>query len=148
MLRSRIPYARRQKLGLLVICAVALSTIATLGCQPRAESGEAGWELLGTKSVTFRNDTDNVVVTAKEGTFRRIQIVVAGNDLEMHDIMVVYANGERENIDTRMTFREGSWSRVIDLKGWSRIIRRVEFKYHSTGRLREGRATVKLYGKH
>jgi hypothetical protein len=83
-------------------------------------------------------------VTGREGTFRAIKVEVNGGNLEMYNIRVVFGDGEAFSPETRLAFREGSWSRTIDLPGDARVIRKVEFLYRSE--LRRGRATIRLYG--
>lgn len=102
--------------------------------------------LLGTKVVNFRGDRDEITVGSSEGRFRKLMIKVEGNDVEMYDIQVVYGNGGRDDIPSRLTFNESSRSRVIDLRFGNRVIRKIIFKYRTIGPLREGRATVSVYG--
>ena len=52
-------------------------------------------------------------------------------------MVVTYANGVADTIPVRHIFKEGSLSRIIDLPGRKRIIRKIVF---------EGRALVKVYG--
>jgi hypothetical protein len=103
------------------------------------------WELLGTRRVSFRAEKDVIPVTVREGLFRTIKLEVEGGNLEMFDIRVVFGDGAVFSPETRMVFREGSWSRTIDLPDAARVIRRVEFVYKSE--LRRGRAWVRLYGR-
>lgn len=106
---------------------------------------QSEWELLGTRQVNFRGDKDVISVTRREGTFRAIKIEVEGGSLDMHDIRVVFGDGSSFSPETRVEFREGSWSRTIDLPGTARIIRSIEFNYRSE--LKRGRATVRVYGR-
>jgi hypothetical protein len=101
------------------------------------------WELLGSRRVSFTGEKD--VITAKhQGRFRAIKLEVEGGNLDMYNIRLVFGDGTTFSPDTRVEFREGNWSRTIDLPGDARVIRRVEFWYRSE--LRRGRATVKVYG--
>jgi hypothetical protein len=120
----------------------ALGLAATLLPAPLAAQD---WELLGTRRVSFRAERDVIPVTAREGRFLAIKLEVEGGNLEMYDIRVVFGDGSAFSPDTRITFREGGWSRTLDLPGEARVIRRVEFLYRS--QLRRGRATVRLYGR-
>ena len=65
---------------------------------------------------------------------------------EVFNLVVVFGNGEREKIDTRLVFREGSRSRLIDLPGGKRQIRTIQFSYKTVGRWYDGRARVVVYG--
>lgn len=101
------------------------------------------WELLGTRRVSFAAEKD--VISAKhQGRFRAIKVEVEGGNLQMYNIRLVFGDGSTFSPDTRVEFREGSWSRTIDLPGDARVIRRVEFWYRSE--LKRGRATVRVYG--
>ena len=71
-------------------------------------------------------------------------IVVDDGDLEMFNVRVVFGNGQVYSPDTRLYFREDTRTRVIDLSGDARIIRRIEFRYKS---VRGGRAEVLVYAQ-
>lgn len=117
-----------------ILAAIALLTL------PSTE-----WDLLGTRRVSFTLDHDAVLVGAREGWYTAIKIEVAGGNLEMYNIRVTFGNGDTWSPETRVQFREGSWSRTIDLPGPARVIRRVDFWYRS--RLRRGAATVRVFGR-
>lgn len=119
-----------------------LATLLTAAPHPRAPQGE--WELLGRREVSFRAERDVISVTAREGTFRALKLEVEGGNLEMFNIRVTFGDGSVFSPDTRIQFREGSWSRTLDLPGAARVVRKVEFYYRSEGR--RGRANVRLYG--
>ncbi len=118
----------------------------TPGPAPGAEAGLDGWTRLGTRAVSFRAEKD-VIDARGEGAFRRILFRVEDGDLELFDVTVIFGNGQRFSPATRLVFNPESRSRVIDLPGAARNIRRVEFTYRSIAGGREGRATVTLYGR-
>lgn len=105
----------------------------------------AEWELLGARRVNFAVDHDAIEVGVREGTFNAIRIEVGGGTLEMYNIQITFGNGETWSPDTRVLFRQGSWSRLIDLPGQARVIRKIEFWYRS--RVRRGQATVRVFGR-
>jgi len=103
----------------------------------------ADWELLGSRRVNFAAEKD-VIAAAHQGRFRAIKLEVEGGNLDTYNIRVVFGDGQTFSPGTRVEFREGSWSRTIDLPGGARVIRRIEFWYKSE--LRRGRAVVRVYG--
>jgi hypothetical protein len=103
------------------------------------------WELLGSRTVSFVADRDVIDVGLREGTFDAIRIEVEGGTLEMFNIRLTFGNGDTWSPNTRVLFRQGSWSRLIDLPGPARFIRKIEFWYRS--RLRRGQATVRVFGR-
>jgi hypothetical protein len=70
-------------------------------------------------------------VTLLRGDFRRLQIKVAGQAVFFNEVVVVYGNGAVDNIPIRTLIRAGGQSRVMDLRGGDRIIKRVELLYRS-----------------
>jgi len=103
------------------------------------------WELLGSRQVSFRAEKDVIAVTGRQGSFGAIKLEVEGGNLDMYNIGVIFGDGSVFSPETRVEFRQGSWSRSLDLPGDARVIRRVEFLYRSE--LRRGRATIRLYGR-
>jgi hypothetical protein len=103
-------------------------------------------EFLGEKTVTFRGESDEIRVGLFDGFFKRLMIEVVDNDVRIEKMVVVYGNNDRDEIPLRHVFREGSRSRIIDLEGRRRVIKKVIFHYKTVGRLVDGRATLKLYG--
>jgi len=124
------------------LLAAALAVAAPLSTPARAADE---WELLGSRRVSFRGERDIIEVGGREGAYRSIKIEVEGGNLEMYDIRLIFGDGGTWSPETRVRFRQGSWSRTIDLPGRGRVIRRIEFAYRSE--LRRGRATVRVYGK-
>jgi hypothetical protein len=102
--------------------------------------------LLGEQEVDFRVDRDKIDVRRYEGSFRSLFFLVEKNDIELFDLVVVFENGERQNIDTRLIFNEGSRSRMIDLNGGERRIKSIQFTYRTVGSRHEGKARVAVYG--
>jgi len=103
------------------------------------------WELLGTRRVSFAVERDVIEVGVREGVFNALKVEVVDGDLEMFNIRVTFGDGSTWSPNTRLNFVQGSRSRTIDLPGAARVVRRVEFFYHS--RLRRGRATIHLFGR-
>ena len=123
-------------LALGVGCAHRHTEPAYAG-RPRGE-----WVKLGERSVDGVRDRDVISVGAREGTYRRIMIVVERNPLEMFDVVVTFGDGTQFAPKTRAIFNPETRSHVIDLPGGRRVIRSVEFHY---GNLSGGRALAELW---
>ena len=65
----------------------------------------------------------------------------------MGRIQVTFGNGQVFTPNVRHAFRQGAWTRRIDLPGQQRVIRKVEFWYRSVG-AKSGSANVHLFGAH
>ena len=77
----------------------------------------------------------------REGRFKAIRLAARGNDVEMLDLKVVYANGEPDDIPVRSLIRQGSQTRPLDLRGRERAIQQIDMTYRSRPNFR-GQATV------
>lgn len=127
------------------IAFVVAAALVALSAQGLA-AAEKKPVLLGQKEVTFLAERDDILVRAAKGMFSRLVLEVEDNDLEMLTVEVTFGSGKTEEVEVRHLFREGSRSRIIDLPGAKRVIRRITFFYKTTGPLREGRATIRVFG--
>lgn len=102
------------------------------------------WDKLGERWVNGGVDRDVIKVGKHKKRFRAIAIVVEHSALEMFDVVVTFGDGTTFSPPTRVIFGQNSASRVIDLPGDARVIKKVEFRY---GNLPGGgKAQVELWG--
>ena len=66
---------------------------------------------------------------------------------ESGDLKVFYANGTTQDISIRRFIGAGEETRVIDLVGGDRIIKKVQFIYRTPGK-KPGRSIIQLWGMH
>lgn len=122
-----------------------LASLATAVLAPSTILASDQWELLGSRRVRLAAETDVIDVAPREGQFNAIRIEVAAGTVEMYNVRVVFANGEEFSPNTRLVFGDGEQSRVIDLPGNDRQIRRISFHYKA--QRRSGDAIVRVYGR-
>lgn len=103
------------------------------------------WRLLGKKTVNGKLDRDSIIITKARGPIRVLKFQVKGSALELHKIVVTFADGGKYEPETKLIFKKGSWSRTIDLPGKDRIVKRVDFYYSNLPA--GGRAHLKLFGR-
>lgn len=127
------------------ILSLLVSAFFFLSFTSNAQRGEK-WERLGTRAVNYALDKDDIHVGAKEGGFTKLKVVVTGGALNMHKMVVTYMNGEKEEIELRHNFAKGSASRVIDLKGGTRLIKEIRFFYDTKNPARS-KAKVSVFGR-
>ncbi len=105
------------------------------------------WEYLGKRTVNKTFDRDEIVVTGAKGTFNALKFKVKHRAITLYDMKVHYGNGSVEDIKIRLNIKAGGESRVIDLKGKNRIIKKVVFKYE-TKPIKGKKAVIHLAGRH
>jgi hypothetical protein len=102
--------------------------------------------LLGERRVDFHANRDTIDVGNYEGWFKSIYFEVEKNNIELFNMVIVYGDGQRERVETRLIFDDMTRSRIIRLKGGERRIRSIEFSYRTVGNWLEGKAHVLVYG--
>lgn len=108
---------------------------------------QADWVSLGSRTVNMTADHDEIMVTAADGTFTKIKIQVTKAPLHIFNCKIVFGNGEEKEVDIKQDFAKGSGTRVIDLPGEKRVIKKIIFNYKSVPTAK-GKAIVTVFGKH
>jgi hypothetical protein len=131
----------------LFIAALMLAAAPAMAdrAAPPPAVDTTGWSLLGEQTVQGKRDRDVITVGKYEGKFDQLQLVVLDSDIDLKDITVLFANGEKWSPAMKHSFREGQRSRVIDLPGNNRTISKIELIYANTPG--GGRAKVAVYGR-
>ncbi|MEZ5057007.1 MAG: DUF2541 family protein [Saprospiraceae bacterium] len=129
-----------------LLVASVFSISASLPFQAESD-GPGRWERLGTKKVNFGLDRDEIVVSAREGLFTAMKLKVKRAGINMHKCVVHFANGESQEIIIRNNLRQGGETRVIDINGGARVIRKVVFWY-DTKNIRARKGVIELWGRH
>jgi len=129
-----------RKLILLAVVAVSMASCMTAPPAPKDNV------LLGERVVNFKADHDTIAVGNYEGSFRSLFFKVEKNDVELFNLVIIYGNGDKQRLETRLIFKEGSRSRLIDFSGGKRRIKTIQFTYKTVGNWEDGRARVVVYG--
>ncbi len=104
-----------------------------------------GWRFIADKTVAFGVDHDVIVTGNSNDDFRKLKIRVTDGPLKMYDMKVYFDNGTVQDVSIRLRIPQGGESRVIDLDGGLRHIKRIEFWYETKG-FRKGRSRVAVWG--
>jgi hypothetical protein len=102
----------------------------------------ADWELLGSAGYKLRLEQSIIDVGKSEGRYQAVRLEVAGSDVEIFDLRIVYGNGTAEELRVREVFRAGTASRRIALSGGDRFIRQIIVTY-----LPRGPFQLKVFGE-
>ena len=104
------------------------------------------WTNIGSAKVHGHNDYDEITVTAARGDFSAIKLFVENEGIHFERVVVHYGNGGKDELELRDFIAAGGESRVLDLRGKDRVIRKVSLHYKSNpGTARKAKVT--LYGR-
>lgn len=139
---------KRMKLITLSL-AVLMSSIvfgsATAGAGLKKVSGD--WEKLGMRAVDMKVDHDVIVVTHHEGFYTKVKFAIKKAPIYLKNINIIFGNGNNKNITFNKRFAPGTSTRIIDLPGNKRIIKKIKLNYKSVPTAK-GRGVVVAWGKH
>ena len=126
---------------------IIFSILLSLVLFSTLEAAKDRWILLGQKTVNFNAERDQVVVTQKLGEFKRIQLRVKETGVHFLDVAVLFANGRRFDVQIQSFIPPGGSTRVIDLPGKERVIKRIEFVWKTQiGAGDPGKGLVEVWG--
>jgi Protein of unknown function (DUF2541) len=128
----------------LAAIAAALLCAGLLAADAQAQRGDRDgkWVDLGCRDVDlFGADRDTLRVGKREGKFKAIRLEAKGNDVEMLDLKVIYANGDPDDIQVRSMIRQGTRTGRLDLRGRERAIKQIDMVYRKPLNFR-GKAKV------
>jgi len=125
---------------LLFVSAIALVSFTTI-----ESKGFQQWNLIGEKRVSFAIDRDVIHVTGNDN-YRQIKLKVKDGPVHILDMDVYFENGDKFDVSIKQRIGKDGESRLIDLPGGSRSIKKIEFWYETKG-LVKGRGRVQVWGK-
>jgi hypothetical protein len=86
------------------------------------------WDMLGIRTVHRGVDHDTIRVYGND-KHKQFRMCVRFAGVQVRDIDIRFANGGRQDVAVRRFFAPGTCTRVVDLKGNKRNIRRIDVTY-------------------
>jgi len=119
------------------ILAAATAGAALVATTPAAVQqwrwNESGWRTIGYTRVDGRDsDTIHLAGVTRQ---REIRLCAMSSPLRLRDFDVRFANGTRQDVDTRAVLPAGRCTRAVDLRGNRRDIDSVRLRYEPITRV-------------
>jgi hypothetical protein len=128
------------------IAAVFSMTTSFSTAKKHIADKHGDWFFLADKNVGFGVDHDVIHFGNWKDDVRQLKLRITDGPLKMFDMKIYFDNGGTQDVQLRNRFAQGSESRVIDLDGGLRHLKKIEFTYETKGFLR-GRSRVAVWGK-
>ena len=125
---------------LLFLSAIALLSFTTI-----ESNGFQQWNLIGEKKVSFLVDRDVIHVKGNDN-YSQLKLKAKDGSVHILDMDIHFENGDKFDVSIKQKFANGGESRVIDLPGGNRNIKKIEFWYETRG-FAKGRGRVQVWGK-
>ena len=106
---------------------------------------KTGWRKIGERNVDLVKDRDEIPVIGAD-RFRSIKFLVTDASIDLQDLVVYFETGDKQNIEVRTPLMAGTESRVIDLDGGERSLKKIVFIYKTLPNQGKEKAHVEIWG--
>ena len=135
-----------KKLMIFAILALSAGYSEMQAQQPAVVvSDKTGWHKIGETKVDFTKDKDEVVVMGSD-RFATIKFKVTDAPIEITDIEIYYESGDNQKVTLGAAIKSPGESRVIDLNGGERAVKKIVFMYKTIPNYKDKKAHVEIWG--
>lgn len=113
---------------LLMVAVIVLAIIASMAV------AAPGWLLLGSAKFAPEKESRGVVTVTLKQPFSTIRMRVDRAPAHIGRVMITFGNGRTQEVALDRTFRQGTWTRPINLRGRERHIQTIELWAQSASR--------------
>ena len=135
----------KKSIVVLVVFFAVLTTAAYAQEPGIVVSNKAGWHKIGEVKADFKTETESISVLGAD-KFKSIKLKITDAPINIQDMKVYYESGDVEDITVRSEIKAGGETRVIDLKGPARELKKVSFTYKTLPNADKDKAHVELFG--
>ena len=133
--------------------AILIILLAVAGCYSKMDAQQAavmisdktGWHKIGETTVSFAKDTDEVVVVGAD-KFASIKFRITEAPIILMDFDVYYESGDKQHITNSNKIKSPGESKVFDLNGGERRLKKIRFVYKTVPNSKDTRAHVEIWG--
>jgi len=109
-------------------------------------SDKTGWHRIGQKTVDFSKEKDEIAVTVAD-RFAAIKFLVKDAPITLNDLEITFESGDHQHLKINNSIKLEGESRVIDIKGSERNIKKITFTYKTLPNYKDKKARVEIWGK-
>ena len=133
-----------------VLLSILLATVGicgtTIAQKPAVMvSDKTGWHRIGETTVNFQKETDEIMLFGAD-RFASIKFKVLDAPIDLMDLEVYYVSGDRQDIKINMPIEAAGESRIIDLNGGERNLKKIVFVYKTLPNHKDVKAHVEVWG--
>lgn len=135
-----------KKVALLILFAIAGCYESGYAQQTEViMSDKKGWHKIGETIVNFQKDRDEVLVMGAD-RFAAIKFKVTDAPINLMYLEVYYESGDMQNIQVKMSIKSPGESKVLDLNGGERNLKKIVFVYKTLSNNKDVKAHVEIWG--
>jgi len=108
-------------------------------------SDKTGWHHIATRTVDFKTDRDEITVMGAD-KFASLKFKVKDAAIDLRDLQVYYEDGTKQDVNVASVLNMGAESRVIDLNGKEKALKKIIFVYRTAPNRKDEKAEVEVWG--
>lgn len=107
---------------------------------------KTGWQKIAETTVDFTKDHDEVAVMLAD-KFATLKFKVTDASIQLIDMEIFYESGDSQKVPVGYEIKSMGESKVIDLNGGERSIKRISFNYKTVPNTKDKKAHVEIWGR-
>jgi hypothetical protein len=108
-------------------------------------SDKTGWHKIGERTINWKLDHDEIMVVGAD-RFASLKFYAAFASIDLKSIEVFYSSGDSQSISINNPIMMGTESRIVDLNGGERSIKKIVFVYKTLSDQHNEKALVEVWG--
>ncbi len=133
---------------ILFIFFIAMAGMSASAIAQKPElitSDKTGWHKIGETKADFIRDRDEIKVMGAN-RFAKIKFIVDKESIHITSMEVYYESGDKQDIAIDLPLKAPGESKIIDLDGGERNVKRIVFVYKSISNEKGKKAHVEIWG--
>jgi hypothetical protein len=133
-----------KKIAILVLLAMAI-VYGSASAQSVVVSDKTGWHKIGSRTIDFKNDKDEISVMGAD-KFSSIKFMVKDAPVNLKDVQVFYETGDKQDIAVNSPIGPSVESKAYDLNGGERSLKKIAFDYNTLPNIKDEKAEIEVWG--
>jgi hypothetical protein len=133
-----------KKLTMFLLMAMAIA-YGSADAQSVVVSDKTGWHKIGSRTIDFKNDKDEITVIGAD-KFSSIKFKVNDAPVNLQDVEVYYETGDNQNIAVNSPIGPSMESKAYDLNGGERSLKKISFDYNTLPNIKDEKAEIEVWG--
>ena len=137
-----------KKVALMLFLATSAISGRIMAQQPAVViSDKTGWHKIAETKVNFEKESDEVAVLISD-KFAGLAFHITDATIELFDLEITFEDGAKKTVKVGDHIKTaGGWSRIIDLPGSEKAIKKIAFTYKTVKNAANEKAHVEIWGK-
>jgi hypothetical protein len=133
-----------KKIAIFVLLAMAV-VYGSASAQAVVVSDKTGWHKIGSRTIDFKNDKDEITVMGAD-KFSSIKFMVKDAPVNLKDVQVYYETGDKQDISVNSPIGPSMESKSYNLNGGERSLKKIAFDYNTLPNIKDEKAEIEVWG--